>query len=277
MTNTGIQDPDQRLLREETGNRTTRLSRKAADWDKKAASFAERTAHSIYTEKFLALLKPRPEWSILDIGCGPGTLAIPLAACSRKVTALDFSGNMLAILRQRALRKKLKNITTCQVSWQDNWQQHGIKPHDVAIASRSLAVPDLKTALMRLNNYGTRKICVTDRVGPGPKDPDAFAAIGRELPSGPDYIHTLNLLCQMGYLPAVSYIRLEQTMSYASFKDALDSYLWMFLDLNNKERQLLNSYVASIVRHHVDGTVTVQRKHIPTWAFISWNPEERNQ
>ena len=277
MTNTGIQDLDWNLLWKQARKNKTPLSRKAADWDKKAASFAGRTARSMYTEKFLALLKPRPEWSILDIGCGPGTLAIPLAACSRQITALDFSGNMLKILKQRALRQKIKNITTCQLSWQDNWQQHGIKPHDVAIASRSLAVPDLKEALIRLNSYAIRKICITDRVGHGPKDPYAFAAVGRELSSGPDYIYTVNLLHQMGYLPAISYIRLEQTMNYASFTDALDSYLWMFRDLNHKERQRLSSYVASIVQPHTDGTVTVQRRHIPTWAFISWCPVERNQ
>jgi len=277
MTNTGIQELDWNLLWHQAQKKKTRLSKKAADWDNKAASFARRTTESSYTDKFLALLNPRPEWRILDVGCGPGTLALPLATRSRQVTALDFSGNMLAILKQKALQRKLNNITTYQLSWQDDWRQHGIKPHDVAIASRSLAVPDLKEALIRLSSYGTRKICVTDRVGHGPKDPGAFAAVGRKLVSGPDYIYTVNLLYQMGYLPTISYIELEQTLTYASFAKAMDSYLWMFRALNDTERERLKSYIMSIGHRHADGTVTIQREQPPTWAFISWHPEKRER
>jgi hypothetical protein len=79
----------------------------------------------------------------------------------------------------------------------------------------------------------------------------------------------------MGYLPTVSYIELEKTLTYTSFNEALGSYLWMFRELNDNERQRLSSYVASIARHHTDGTVTIQRRHVPTWAFISWYPDER--
>ena len=275
MTNIEIQDLDWNLLWQQARKKKTSPSRESADWDKKAASFARRTTGSVYTKKFLALLNPRPEWSILDIGCGPGTLALPLATCCRQVTALDFSGNMLTILKKRVSQQNLKNISTHQVSWQDDWKQHGIKPHDVAIASRSLAVPNLKKALIRLSSYGTRKICITDRVKHGPKDPDAFAAVGRELPSGPDYIYTINLLYQMGYLPTISYIELEKTLTYTSLDEALSNYLWMFSELDDNERQRLKSYILSIAQQHTDGTVTIQRRHVPTWAFISWYPAER--
>jgi len=272
MTNIEIQDLDWNLLWQQARKKKTSPSRESADWDKKAASFARRTTGSVYTKKFLALLNPRPEWSILDIGCGPGTLALPLATCCRQVTALDFSGNMLTILKKRVSQQNLKNISTHQVSWQDDWKQHGIKPHDVAIASRSLAVPNLKKALIRLSSYGTRKICITDRVKHGPFDPDAFTAIGRPLNTGPDYIYTVNLLYQMGYLPTVNYIHLEETLHYASFSEAIEGYTWMFRDLNAGEEKRLKKYVQSITTTLEDGTVSVQRLHVPTWAFISWQP-----
>ena len=270
-----MQDLDWSLLWQQAKKKKNWRSKGAADWDKKAASFAKRTSRSIYTEKFLKLLNPEPDWSILDIGCGPGTLALPLAARTRQVTAIDFSGNMLEILKKRAAQQGLSNISTCRLSWQDNWQQHGIIPHDVAIASRSLAVPDLKEALTLLNSYAVKRVCITDRVKHGPMDPDAFAAIGRELPAGPDYIYTVNLLYQMGYLPSVSYIRLEESMTYASLDEAFSSYFWMFRDLNDKERGLLKSYVKSIAGRDADNKILIHRRQVPTWAFISWHPGER--
>ena len=48
-------------------------------WNKRAASFAQDARKSNYADEFLRLLSPQPQWSVLDVGCGAGTLAIPLA------------------------------------------------------------------------------------------------------------------------------------------------------------------------------------------------------
>ncbi len=274
MTNFHFQDLDWGLLRQQANTKKSQHHKNAADWDRKARSFAGRTAHSVYTEQFLELLAPDPDWSVLDIGCGPGTLALPVAACTRQVTAIDFSGNMLKILQERAAGQGLQNISTRQLSWDDNWRQHGIKPHDVAIASRSLAVHDLKRALTRLNSFATRRVCITDRVRHGPKDPDAFAAVGRELSAGPDYIYTVNILYQMGILPTVDYIPLEKTLEYRSFAEAVAGYSWMFHNLDQDEEELLKKYVRRISNTNQDGTVTVHRRIVPTWAYISWTPTD---
>lgn len=272
MIHLQFKDLDWALLWKQAKAKKNWRKKDSKAWDKKAASFAQRTSRSVYTEKFLTLLQPEPDWTVLDIGCGPGTLALPIADQVRHVTAVDFSKAMLSILQQRAKEQHLANIQTRQLSWQDNWQDAGIKPHEVAIASRSLAVPDLKAALEKLCRYGTKKICITDRVKHGPMDPDAFAALGRKLESGPDFIYTVNLLYQMGYLPSVSFIRLEESLPYSSFEEALASYTWMFTDLTEDEKILLGRYVSSMTSTKADNTVEVQRRHVPTWAFISWSP-----
>lgn len=272
MANIQLQNLDWGLLWQQANNIKNKRRKEPEDWDKKADSFAKRTAHSIYTERFLELLAPNPDWSVLDIGCGPGTLALPMAACTRWVTAIDFSENMLKILDKRASQQNLNNISTRRLSWEDDWQRHGIKPHDVVIASRSLAVSDLKKALTRLNSYAIKRVCITDRVKHGPKDPDAFAAVGRELSEGPDYIYTINLLYQMGILPIIDYIRLEETLECRSFAEALSSYSWMFSNLNQNEEKRLKKYVQSICTIRKNGTVSVHRRYVPTWAYISWNP-----
>ena len=266
------QDIDWGLLWQQSQAEKSWQSKGATDWDGRAATFAQRTEQSPYTEKFLALLKPEPGWSVLDVGSGPGTLALPLAARVQKVTCIDFSANMLNILARQAKEQQLANIRTCHISWTDNWQQHGIAPHDVVIASRSLAVPDLGAALRRLTEFAVQKVAVTDRVGHGPYDPDAFAAIGRPLHTGPDYIFTVNLLYQMGYLATVAFICLEETARYRSHEEAVSRYLWMFRDLTVNETDKLRRYIRSISDQDEDGSVSLHSRHVPTWAFISWHP-----
>jgi len=272
MDTTSAANIDWNILWIQEKNKKTWKSKTADDWDKKAVSFAKRTSTSLYTEQFMALLAPEPQWSILDAGCGPGTLTLPLAPMVRKVTAFDFSKKMLEILQTKAAEQKLDNISICHAAWEDDWQVLQIPTHDVTLASRSLAVKDLQMALKKLSHHARKKVVITDRVKHGPFDPDAFAAIGRPLNTGPDYMYTINLLYQMGYLPTVSYIHLEESLHYASFSEALDGYTWMFRDLNAGEEKRLKKYVQSITNILEDGTVSVQRLHVPTWAFISWKP-----
>lgn len=272
MHDMDITNLDWNLLWQQAKNNKTWASKKAQDWDKKAASFAKRTSASIYSDKFLQLLQPQKQWSVLDAGCGPGTLTLPLAPMVRRVTALDFSKNMLDILQQHAREDGLENITICHTSWEDDWQSSHIPSHDVAIASRSLAVGDLAAALAKLTAHAREKVVITDRVKHGPFDPEAFAAIDRPLNTGPDYIYTINLLYQMGYLPTVDYIRLEETLDYSSLADALSGYSWMFNDLQADEEKRLKKYLQSITTIAENGTVSVHRRHVPTWAYITWHP-----
>ena len=247
-------------------------SKKAKDWDRRASGFARRTAGSVYIDHFLRLLDPQPDWSVFDMGCGPGTLALPMAERVKKVSAVDFSQKMLEILKNRARLKGLTNIRTHHCSWQDDWLEHGIDRHDVAIASRSLAVPDLQEALGKLCRHARKLVAVTDRVGHGPFDAGAFAAIGRTIESGPDYMYTVNLLHQMGYLPRVDYIALERELSYADFDEALQSYLWMFRDITTGEKKRLQKYLQSITTTADNGRLVLRRPEPVIWAFISWRP-----
>jgi len=247
-------------------------SKTAGDWDRRAASFAQRTAGSVYADTFIDLLQPSSSWSVLDVGSGPGTIAIPLAKRVERITALDFSPAMLSILDQKAREEGITNITTCNLSWNDDWQRHGIVPHDVVLASRSLSVPDLRDALERLTRYAKKTAVVTDRVGHGPFDPDAFKAVGRVLDTGPDYIYTINLLYQMGIRAKVDFINLDNSSTHATLDEALESYTWMFHRLTAAEKKRLKKYVQSITTSAHNGTVALNRKDITTWAFISWKP-----
>ena len=246
MNKTRLENIDWNELWKQSKLEKSFKSKTADDWDKKAPSFARRNSVSLYIDKFIELLNPEVSWSVLDVASGPGTLAIPLAKKVKSVSALDFSPAMLQILEKHIQDEGLTNISTHQLSWNDDWQEKGIGIHDIAIASRALSVDNLRAALEKLNAFARNQVVITDKVGHGPFDPDAFAAVGRELKSGPDYIYTINLLYQMGIRASIDFIELENSMPCSSLEEAMDFYNWMFHDLTDEEKKRLKKYVQSI-------------------------------
>jgi hypothetical protein len=242
----------------------------SADWDRKADSFSRRNKSTGYVDRFLAHLPLSPSLTVLDIGSGPGTLALPVAARVRAVTAVDFSRGMLDILEAQARASQLENITTVHCSWEDDWAARGIQPHDIAIASRSLGVGDLGAALDKLDRYAKRAVFITDRIGTTPFEAGAFAAIGRRFSPGPDYIYTVNTLYTLGIHPNLVILELEQEVEYASMEEAFNSYSWMFQAITPGESAALREYIASRVIAATGERLTIRRETPPRWALIWW-------
>ncbi len=245
--------------------------KKKKDWNSRAASFAKRTADSDFSGLFLQYMNPDPSWSVLDVGCGPGTLAIPLAERGVQVTALDASEVMLEQLHLRTVQTGVTSITPVHASWTDSWQDLGLQKHDVVIAARSIANTDLKQGLEKVCRFATQKVFVVDRVGPGPFDPDLFQAIGRDFQPGPDFVFTLNVLLQMGITPRLDYIEFDQKRTYANEDEALEGVAWMIDEATDAELKKILAYVAERLHENSDGTVTLVRKNPVKWALISWD------
>jgi SAM-dependent methyltransferase len=243
------------------------------EWDAKAASFAARNKSATYIELFLALLPLEPAMSVLDVGSGSGTLAVPIAHKVRSVTAVDFSRGMLDALVYQASAEKITNIRTVHCAWEDDWQSRGITPHDVAIASRALAVRDLQTALKKIDSYATKYVFLSDRIGATPFDVGAFAALGRPFAAGPDYIYTVNMLYSLGIHPNISVLTLDRETTFSSMEEAVKSYSWMFSDITPTETLALEKYLQLQVIKRDKHQLTVRRKTPPRWAVIWWQKE----
>lgn len=83
-----------------------------APWDLVAAGYSEVSLEFFrgFNDVALEMLAPGKEDRLLDVCCGPGTLALVAAGRVATVDALDFSENMISILRQRAADAGLANI-----------------------------------------------------------------------------------------------------------------------------------------------------------------------
>ncbi len=240
------------------------------EWDAKARSFAGRNKSTEYISLFMSHLVLNQSMTVLDIGSGPGTIAIPLARRVKKVTAIDFSRGMLDTLEEIADEESIDNIATVQCAWEDDWQAKGIQPHDIAVASRALGVKDLEAALRKIDRYGTRYVFLSDRIGSTPFEVEAFKALGRPFFSGPDYIYTLNCLYTLGIHPNVTVLKLNRDISYSSLEEAIKSYSWMFHDITPQELLILAEYITGKIISTEATRITVRRDSPPRWALIWW-------
>lgn len=65
-------------------------------------------AYEVKIQKLKTFLKP--EYSVLDIGCGTGTQCLDLAGEVMMVTGIDLSSKLLAIAEQRKADRKIDNV-----------------------------------------------------------------------------------------------------------------------------------------------------------------------
>jgi SAM-dependent methyltransferase len=241
-------------------------------WDRRAASFAQqvrRTDGDDYVDPFLRILDAQPDWSVLDVGCGPGTLACPLAKMVRQVTAIDFSPAMISFLEARKAAEGFDNLTVQLAQWEDDWKAIGIEPHDVAIASRSLGSDDPRAMLTKLNSYAKQRVYISCAVGDGPSDPRVLEAAGRETHSNPDYIYIYNMLHQMGIYANVLMIE-KKPRSFADEKEAVDSVRWMLEKTTPTEEEGLRRFISKeLVADGGRWRLGFQRP--VRWAVIWWN------
>jgi len=243
-----------------------------AFWNKRARIFAENSQKTGYAEAFLKIVNPGKRWDVLDMACGAGTLAVPLARHVRSVTAVDFSDTMLERLQERCRQAGISNIRTIKASWEDNWSRAGIGLHDVAIASRSLVVDDLRYAIAKLNSIARKRVYISTIVGDGPYDRRIYNAVGRRLDAGPDYIYNYNLLHQMGIYANVAFITEDNRKIYGSRAEALDSSRWMVGDMTPDEEK---RYEGHFDKHLVcdAGRCMLDYHRIVIWAVIWWDKE----
>jgi SAM-dependent methyltransferase len=257
----------------------TRNISEASYWNARADSFTKKAGHSTYAQTFLEFANIPAGQTVLDMGCGGGTLALPLARLGHHVIAADFSDGMLDALKHAAQQEGLTTIQTIKLDWNQSWQEWqdaGITPGcvDVAIASRSTIVHDLGEALYKLSQAARSKVCITSATDSGPKSfPDLFTYLGRSQPKLPDFIFALNLLLQWGLDPELRYIDSRKPDAFDSRGDAL-AYYHEYIDaLTPSEEKLLEAYLDKHAKTsaHKPG-IELDITRLIRWAFISWNP-----
>ncbi|HOG91214.1 MAG TPA: methyltransferase domain-containing protein [Syntrophales bacterium] len=247
------------------------VSRDAAFWDGRASAFAKST-DTIYCDKLLSLMNPEAHWTVYDMGCGSGALAIPLAQRVSSVTAVDFSARMLDVINDRCKIDGISNVKTILGSWEDDWAQLGVGNYDIVIASRSLVVDDLQSCILKLAAVAKKRVYIVTAVGDGPHDRRLFTALGRPFEPGPDYIYYYNVLYHLGIRAQLSFIEEIRDRTFESPDDAAESMKWMLGKLTALEEKKLAAYVGKNLIQRL-GKWRLSYSQTIRWAVMWWEKE----
>lgn len=243
-------------------------------WDKRAPEFTRHATAGDYVGQFISIMKPEPDWSVLDIGSAAGTLAVPLSGAVKCITAMDPSPVMLRLLGERCREQGIGNIRAVSGGWEDDWDELGVGIHDVALSSRSLfGDDDLRKTVLKLQSYAGKRVYISTLVDDGPHDRNIVEAAGREFRPGADYIIVYNLLRQLGIFANVAFTVTTAQKSYSGVEDALNSMRWMIHEMTLLEEERLRVYLKrTLVRENDRWRLPYRR--VVRWAVLWWNMEQ---
>ena len=123
-------------------------------WDKEANAVNENMTQWVeLTKKQLKRLPLSSEVTVLDVGAGTGRMTLPMAKRVKHVTALEPSKNMLITLRDNARKQLIFNIHYVNKTLEE---LDSTTSYDWVVASFSLFMLDIKTALIKMNALSSK-------------------------------------------------------------------------------------------------------------------------
>ncbi len=257
-----ILDIDFNTLYKEQKNITTFKPKTKEDWNAKAKDMDSRIHQSIYNEEFLSRVDTKECTTLLDVGCGPGNLALRFAKKLERVYAMDYSEEMLRLLTANAASKKIENIETLQASWDDEWDS--LPSADIVVASRSMEVSDMAQALAKLDTKANKRVYLSYKVGGSFVDTEILEAMGRRIHPKPDYIYIVNILYKMGINPRIDYIESEnKKINFNDFDSFRESTFWSIGEMSESE-------IAGLKNLFEDENFRKKPQKPTYWAMISW-------
>lgn len=247
-------------------------------WNKFAPTYGKHTSGrgQERLKKIIGLLEQEkiltPETEILDVGCGPGTYALPFAQRVRSVTALDGACEMCKVLEQKANEAELNNITVLQRMWEDvDLEKEGlVNCFDLVFASMTPAVCNYET-LIKLNQASRKFCCVISWAG------GTFSQARQELwellfqekdtGNGFNIIYPFNLLSSMGYYPTMQYFDSgwvqEEPLEQAI--ESLSHSFWLYTEITPEIKDTIAKYVQERAVNGVFRQETRTRLGIMIW------------
>lgn len=244
---------------------------KNKDWDKAAPHFHKRAKKDDYHDLLFSKLILNENDSLLDLGCGEGSITLPIAKQVRKVTGVDSSTKMLELLNQRAQEQNIKNIDTILKSLEDiSYEEIG--DYDVVLASRSLnGIIPIEETLKTINEIANKYVFITLF---GPEnwkiEKEFNEYIGKENKPFPEYNYMFNILYNMGIYANIERLDIKVYREYSSIEEAMDNGKFRLDLLNDDEKAQLKKYLNEILKKDSETGKLYNEKDKADWILIWW-------
>ncbi|QDR82401.1 class I SAM-dependent methyltransferase [Sporomusa termitida] len=229
-----------------------------------------------FTKKQVGQMLLSAEDSVIDIGCGPGRLSVPVAQKVKSVTALDVSEAMLAKCMENARREGVHNITPMRANWLAEDAVETVGKYDIAIASRSVGFADL----VKINRIARKYVFILGWANaPSLREIqlDFLEGIGQEkVPHDPDarmfgYNMMFNMVYDMGANPNIVVVEDGFERDYVSREQAYADLRFVG-EIRPEFEEQYRSNVDRYLIPQPDGGFKLLRK---TKTFVLWwRPDE---
>jgi SAM-dependent methyltransferase len=184
--------------------RSGRPERAPEYWDARAAKMRAGVFASEYLRRLVARLNLDGCRTLLDVGCGPGTVALSVAPRLSHVYGLDYSPEMLRAFGEEAAARGIAHATAILRSWDDDWSD--LPVCDVVVASRAAAVPDFEAAARKLAARARRRVYLTYPAHGRFIGDEVALHLGRPFGRLPDYLFVVGILHHLGIHPALEFL-----------------------------------------------------------------------
>lgn len=254
------------------GKQLERKKDRKKDWNKAAPHFHKSNLRDDYKT---ALLKKLDILSkndtVLDIGCGEGTITIPIAKKVKSVTGIDSAENMLKILNEKSNKENINNVNTIlkpieEIRYKD------IGNYDVVVASRSLnSIMPIKETLKEINKIANKYVFIT-LFGPEnwKLEREFQEYIGNDPKDFPAYTYLINILYNMEIYANVERMDIESYREYDTIEDAMNNGKFRVDLLNDEEIEELKIYLNKVLKKDPKTGKLYNKKDKADWILIWW-------
>ena len=246
-------------------------NKKDKDWDKAAPGFYRRTKKEDYNDALFDKLILNKDDTVLDVGCGEGSVTIPLAKRVKKVIGLDSSPKMLEYIEKRANDNDIDNIE-CNLKPIEDISYDEIGDMDVVVCSRSLnGIIPIEDVLAELNKIANKYVFITI-FGPENKkiEKDFDKELGIKTEDFPDYNYFFNILFNMGIYANIERFDLNNYREYSSIDEAMDNGKFRLDLYSDSEKEKLRDYLERILTFDENSKKYYNVKDKADWILIWW-------
>ena len=222
-------------------------------------------------------LQITPQSRVLDIGAGPGTLAIPISKKVKHVTAVEPSAGMVEVFEENIASYKRDNISIVKKRWEDiNVENDLDGTYDVIIASFSLGMPDIRKAIEDMLAVASGHIYLYWFAGDSSWDMHSRKVWpqlhGKKYHATPKCDIIYNLLYRMEIYPNIETFTIEHNEEYASMDELIKNVANHFALETDAQRKILEQYMEKTLKKE-NGNYIYEA--CSTRVKIWWNSQNR--
>jgi len=253
------------------------------NWNKREnAERYDSTSRSEYDERIITTINGldiTKESRVLDIGAGPGTLAVPLAPRIKEITAIEPGEGMAAILHERMKKEGMSNFTIIHKRWEEIIPASDLSgQYDVVIASLSLTMEDIRLALRKMDAVSRGSVYLFCFV-PLPFWERMYADLweplhGRPYYPGPKADCLFGVLYQMGVYANVEMLPLKKEYRFTTMDEMTAFFHRRFNVTRPEQEKILDDYLKPLVR--TEGSEIIISGD-STFAKIWWKKDGKKQ